>query len=72
LEKSLELSPGDIDIKERNIETYETLGKREEALKLTDEILEKGYPVSKLEKSPDLKDMLKDKRFEKLKRKYLN
>ena len=72
LQKSLALSSDDIDIKERNIETYETLGKREEALKLTDEILEKGYPVSKLENSPDLKNMLKDKRFENLKRKYLN
>ena len=42
------------------------------ALNLTEKILEKGFPVSKLEKSPDLKNMLKDKRFQKLKEKFNN
>ncbi len=72
LEKSLILSPDDIDIAERSIETYEILGMRSKALNLSEKILEKGYPISKLEKSPDLKNMLKDKRFEKLKEKFSN
>ena len=70
LEKSLTLSPNDVDIAARGIETYETLGNRNEALKLTEKILEKDYPITKLEKSPDLQEMLKDKRFEKLKEKF--
>jgi serine/threonine protein kinase/tetratricopeptide (TPR) repeat protein len=70
LEKSSKLSPDDIDIAERGIETYETLGLRSKALSLTDKILKKGYPISKLEKSPDLKNLIKDKKFEELKKKF--
>jgi serine/threonine protein kinase/tetratricopeptide (TPR) repeat protein len=70
LKKSLALSPNDIDISARGIETYEALGDRNKALELTDKILKKGYPISKLEKSPDLKDLLKDQRFELIKNKY--
>ena len=72
LKKSLEFSPDDVDIMERGIETYETLGIRDKALDLTEKILKKGFPVSKLEKSPDLKNMLKDKKFQKLKAKFNN
>jgi tetratricopeptide (TPR) repeat protein len=71
LERSLKLSD-DIDVAARNIETYETLGNRDKALNLTEKILENGYPISKLEKSPDLKDMLKDERFKSLKKKFSN
>ena len=70
LEKSLKLSPNDIDITARSIETYETLGMRNNALNLTEKVLEKGYPITKLERSPDLKNMLRDKRFEELKKKF--
>ena len=71
-DKALKLSPNDVDIIERGIETNEILGYRNEALKLVEKILEKGYPVSKLEKSPDLKNLIKDKRFEFLKKKFTN
>ena len=72
LEESLKLLPDDIDIQARGIVTYETLGEREKALNLTKEILEKGYPILALERSPDLKNMIKDKKFEMLKEKYSN
>ena len=70
LEKSLRLSPGDVETGAKGVVTYETLGEREKAINLAEKILGKGYPVSNLEKSPDLKNMLKDKRFEKLIRRY--
>ena len=72
LNKALELSPGDVDIIDQGIVVNETLGKRNEALKLTRKILEKGFPISKLEKSPDLKDLIKDKRFVILKKEFSN
>lgn len=72
LNKALMLSPDDVDIIDKGIVVNETLGRRNEALKLTREILEKGFPISKLEKSPDLKNMIKDKRFEILKKEYSN
>ncbi len=72
LNKALDMSPGDIDVIDKGIVVNETLGRRVEALKLTKEILEKGFPISKLEKSPDLKDMIKDERFEVLKKKFSN
>ena len=72
LKQSLSFSPGDIDIITRGIETYEELGMRNSALELTDSLLKKGYPVSKLESTPGLKEMIKDKRFELLKEKYKN
>ncbi|MEJ2613666.1 MAG: tetratricopeptide repeat protein, partial [Ignavibacteriaceae bacterium] len=72
LNEALELSPGDVDILDKGIVVNETLGRRTEALKLTREILQKGFPISKLEKSPDLKDMIKDKRFEVLKKEFSN
>ena len=70
LEKSLRLSPGDVETGAKGVVTYETLGEREKAVNLAEKILEKGYPVSNLEKSPDLKNMLKDKRFEKIIERY--
>ena len=70
LKKSLLLSPDDIGILARSVETYEDLGMRDKALDQTNKILKKGYPVSKLEKSPDLKNMVEDKRFKLLKEKY--
>ncbi|MGB8319774.1 MAG: protein kinase [Ignavibacteriaceae bacterium] len=72
LNKALELSPGNVDIIDKGIVVNEILGRRNEALKLTREILQKGFPISKLEKSPDLKDMIKDKRFEILKKEFSN
>ncbi|MGA9291370.1 MAG: protein kinase [Ignavibacteriaceae bacterium] len=70
LNRSLSLSPDDVNIISRSIETYEELGMRDDALILAEKILKKGYPVSKLENSPDLKNLLKDKRFKLLKEKY--
>ena len=72
LEKSLKLSPNDVEIGARGVVTYETLGERNKAIQLAEEILGKGYPLLNLEKSPDLKSMLKDKRFEKLKERFSN
>jgi tetratricopeptide (TPR) repeat protein len=72
LNKALKIAPDGLDIKEKCIESYETLGKRDEALKLTEGILTKGFPISKLERTPDLKDMIKDRRFELLKKKFSN
>ena len=72
LNEALKLSPGVIDILDKGIVINETLGRRNEALKLTREILQKGFPVSKLEKSPDLKDMIKDNRFKVLKKEFSN
>jgi serine/threonine protein kinase/tetratricopeptide (TPR) repeat protein len=72
LNEALELSPGDVDVLDKGIVVNETLGRRNEALKLTREILQKGFPISKLEKSPDLKDMIKDKRFEVIKKEFSN
>ena len=72
LNKALELSPEDVDIIDKAIVVNETLGRRKEALKLTREILEKGFPVYKLEKSPDLRNLIKDQRFEALKNEFSN
>ncbi len=72
LHKALYLTPDDVDIIEQGIVVNETLGNRDEALKLTEKILKKGYPIYKLEKSPDLKNMIKDERFEFLKKKFSN
>ncbi len=72
LEKSLKLSPNDLEIMARGVVTFESLGERDKAVKLAEIILEKGYPISNLEKSPDLNNMLKDKRFEKLKERFSN
>ncbi len=72
LNNAFKLSPDDVDIIDKGIVVNEILGRRSEALKLTQEILEKGFPISKLEKSPDLKNMIKDKRFEVLKQKFSN
>jgi serine/threonine protein kinase/tetratricopeptide (TPR) repeat protein len=72
LDEAFRLSPDDVDIIDKGIIINETLGRRNEALNLTKQILEKGFPISKLEKSPDLKDMIKDKRFEVLKKKFSN
>ncbi len=70
LNKALKIAPDDVNIEECCIVTYETLGKRESALKLSEDVLKKGFPISKLEKSPDLKEMIKDKRFIALKKTY--
>ena len=70
LNKALKIAPDDVNIEESSIVTYETLGKRDSALKLSEDILKKGFPISKLEKSPDLKEMIKDERFETLKKTY--
>ena len=72
LDKAFELAPDNPDIIKDGIIINEVLGKRDEALKLTKKILEKGYPISKLEKSPDLKNLLKDTRYEFLKKKFSN
>ena len=72
LNRALELSPGNVDIIDKGIVINEILGRRNEALKLTREILQKGFPISRLENSPDLKDMIKDKRFEILKKEFPN
>ena len=72
LNRALELSPGNVDVIDKGIVINEILGRRNEALKLTREILQKGFPISKLENSPDLKDMIKDKRFEILKKEFPN
>ncbi len=69
--KALKLAPGNIEIIEKNMETFEELGKRNEALKLAEQILIKNYPVSKLENTPVLKGLIKDSRFKELKSKYI-
>lgn len=72
LNKALDLAPNNVDIIEQGIVVNETLGRRDDAIKLTEKILKKGFPIYKLEKSPDLKNMIKDERFEFLKRKFSN
>jgi serine/threonine-protein kinase len=68
--RALRFSADDNDVIERAVITYEVLGMRDQALKFSEKILSKGFPVSKLENSPDLKNLVKDKRFEKLVLKY--
>ncbi len=72
LEKSLTLAPNDVEIGARGVVAYEVLRERGKAIKLAEKIVERGYPISNLEKSPDLRNMIKDKRFEKLKVKFSN
>jgi serine/threonine protein kinase/tetratricopeptide (TPR) repeat protein len=70
LKQSLSLSPDDVNLLSKDIETYEELGMRDNSLILAEKILKKGYPVSKLKKSPDLNNLIKDKRFKLLEEKY--
>ena len=70
LKQSLSLSPDDVNLLSKDIETYEELGMRDNSLILAEKILKKGYPVSKLKNSPDLKNLIKDKRFKLLIEKY--
>ncbi|MEJ2614743.1 MAG: hypothetical protein P8Z35_07280, partial [Ignavibacteriaceae bacterium] len=60
----------DVNLLSKDIETYEELGMRDNSLILAEKILKKGYPVSKLKNSPDLKNLIKDRRFKLLIEKY--
>ncbi len=66
LEKSLTLAPNETEVLARAGETYEELGQREKAIKWLGNALKKGYPLATIERSPGLKELRADTRFQQL------
>lgn len=62
LRKAFALAPNDAEVLERLAESYELLGKREEALKLINKALQSGFSVDYSKKTPVFKALRKDAR----------
>jgi serine/threonine protein kinase/tetratricopeptide (TPR) repeat protein len=62
LRKSLVLAPKDPDVLERAAESYEALGRRQEALQLIDQALKLGFSVDYAKKVPALQALRRDPR----------
>ena len=60
LETALALSPNGPDIQAQAAEVYELLGRRDKAVEYAKTALKLGYPKLRLEKNPELKNVLPD------------
>ncbi|MDX1618583.1 MAG: protein kinase [Balneolaceae bacterium] len=65
-DQALEMRPKDRTIKFHAANTYEVLGKRDEALHLIAQAVEQGYSLAEIENNPDLSDLIEDERFKQM------
>ncbi len=70
LSKALQIAPENIHIIGDAGRTYEQLGNREKALELISQAIQKGYPVSELEKDPHLENLRNDPAYKKITREF--
>jgi len=63
LEKLAELDSGNAETLFQISQTYEQMGEREKAMAWLKTALSKGYPLSKIENTPSLQDLLQDERW---------
>ncbi|KAB8041828.1 serine/threonine-protein kinase [Janthinobacterium aquaticum] len=66
VKNSLNLAPNFPDINFRATLTYELLGKRNEAIAALENALKYGYPINFIETAPDLLNLRRDARYQKL------
>ena len=67
------LNPPDVtEIQFRVAVVYEQIGDRDKALFWMKKALESGYSLADIENQPDLKAMMKDQRFQKIKESVVN
>jgi serine/threonine protein kinase/tetratricopeptide (TPR) repeat protein len=63
IREAVALAPEDAEVAFRAGAAYEQLGERGEALRWINEALRNGYPMADIESQPELRDLVKDKRF---------
>jgi serine/threonine protein kinase/tetratricopeptide (TPR) repeat protein len=63
MHQAVSLAPEDAEVMFRVGAAYEQLGERHEALRWIGEALRNGYPMAEIENQPELRELLKDKRF---------
>lgn len=71
-EKAISISPDVTEIQFRVAVVYEQIGDRDKALFWMKKALESGYSLGDIENQPDLKAMMKDQRFQKIKESVVN
>jgi len=72
IEQALEMAQENVQVMYRAGTVYEQLGDRDKALYWIDKSLENGYSLAEIEHQPDLRQLLKDARFQRLVKKYAN
>jgi serine/threonine-protein kinase len=66
VQQALSLAPGDVDVIYRAAQTYENLGQRDTALRWIAKALAQGYARASIERSPGLRDLRTDPRYQRL------
>ncbi|HIG43220.1 MAG: hypothetical protein ABGY96_24825 [bacterium] len=64
LETAIVLSPDSGEIQAAAAEAYEIIGERDEAIKFIQKSLELGYPRQRIQRNPELSDLLNDPRMQ--------
>ena len=72
IEQALKMAPENVQVMYRAATVYEQIGSRDKALFWIDKALENGYSIAEIEHQPDLGQLYKDERFQKLIQKYTN
>lgn len=72
IEQALEMAQENVQVMYRAATVYEQLGNRDKALHWIGKALENGYSLAEIEHQPDLEQLYKDERFQKLIQKYAN
>jgi serine/threonine-protein kinase len=64
--QALDSAPQDVNVMYRAAQTYEQLGQRDPALEWIGKALANGYPRTAIDRSPGLRELRKDSRFQSL------